>query len=61
MRTSLKSVGPKTNYWVYGADGKRRGPAALDRDGVKIMESRGATCVPLKQGEFYQTELRPET
>lgn len=61
MKTSLKSVGPKTNYWVIGKDKVRRGPAALDRDGVKIMESRGATCVPLKPGEFWTTELRNDT
>jgi hypothetical protein len=59
MKTSLKSVGPKSNYWVIGKDGKRRGPAALDRDGVKRMWDLGVKdVIPLKPGEFWTTELR---
>jgi hypothetical protein len=61
MKKSLKSAGPRKNYWVIGKDGVRRGPAPLDRDGVKVMEQRGAKCIPLAQGEFYTTEIRPET
>jgi hypothetical protein len=52
--------GPKKNYWVIGKDGKRRGPASLSRDGVKTMEKRGATCIELKRGEFWTTEIRSE-
>lgn len=61
-RAALKGLGgPKTNYWVIGKDQVRRGPAALDRDGVRKMEERGATCIPLKQGEFWTVEPRKET
>jgi hypothetical protein len=61
-KATLKHVGPKKNYWVIGKDGKRRGPAALDRDGVRVMEEeRGAKCIPLAQGEFWTTELRNES
>lgn len=62
QRESLKGEGgPRKNYWVVGKDGKRRGPAALTRDGVRTMEERGAKCVPLAQGEFWTTEIRSQT
>lgn len=62
VRKALKSNGgSRRNYWVIGADGKRRGPAPLDRDGVKRMYERGAKeVIPLAQGEFWTTELRPD-
>jgi hypothetical protein len=60
QKAGLSLYGPKKNYWVIGKDGKRRGPAPLTRDGVRIMEQRGATCVELKQGEFWTTEVRNE-
>lgn len=58
---ALKQRGPRRNYWVWGKDGVRRGPAPLDGDGVRTMQARGATVVELKPGEFYTTELRKET
>jgi hypothetical protein len=59
QRRSLDEfAGPKKMYWVWGKDGKRRGPASLNRDEVRIMEKRGAKCVLLGRGEFYTTELR---
>lgn len=61
QKESLSELGPRKNYWVWGADGVRRGPAALNKDGVKRMQERGATCVPLKQGEFYTMERKPES
>lgn len=60
QKEGLNYVGPKKNYWVIGKDGIRRGPAALNRDGVKIMEDRGAKCIPLAQGEFWTTEVRTQ-
>lgn len=61
MKQSLKGRGPTRNYWVIGADGKRRGPAPLDNDGVRTMYARGAQeVIPLTPGEFYTTEIRPE-
>jgi len=57
----LKSRGPARNYWVWGKDGVRRGPASLTADGVRTMEARGARVVELKIGEFYTTELRTES
>lgn len=58
-KTQKELYGPRRNYWVIGKDGVRRGPASLDRDGVRVMEEeRGAKCIPLKQGEFWTTELR---
>jgi hypothetical protein len=53
--------GSRKNYWVVGKDGVRRGPALLNRDGVEIMKARGATCIPLAQGEFWTTEHKPES
>lgn len=62
VRKALKEKGgSRRNYWVIGKDGVRRGPAPLDRDGVKIMEARGAKCIPLAQGEYWTTELRRES
>lgn len=57
-KASLKNAGPRTNYWVIGKDGVRRGPAPLDREGVKRMEELGAQCIPMKPGEFWTTEIR---
>lgn len=60
MKQSLKGRGPTRNYWVIGRDGKRRGPAPLDNDGVRRQYERGAQqVIPLTPGEFFTTETRP--
>lgn len=59
MKESLKGRGPTRNYWVIGKDGKRRGPAPLDNDGVRTMRERGAEVIPLTQGEFFTTVRKP--